>query len=57
MKRFLLASSSILLLGSITGFFLFVSPLSIVAVFCILLALLLMFGLGVATATGEGIAE
>ncbi len=53
MTRLLLGFSSALLLGTIGAFFLFVSPLSIGTAVCILLALLLMFGLGVATATTE----
>lgn len=47
MIRFLLASSGILLLGSMSAFFLFVSLLSIATVVWILVALMLMFGLGV----------
>jgi hypothetical protein len=51
MIRLLLASIGLLLLGSIGAFFLFVPLLSIVAVVCILLGLMLMFGLGVQVGT------
>jgi hypothetical protein len=47
MIRFLLAITGVLMLGSIAAFLLFVPLLSIVAVVSILLALLLMFGIGV----------
>jgi DnaK suppressor protein len=51
MIRFLLATSGILLLGSMGAFFLFVSLLSIAAVVGIVLALAFMFALGVEIAT------
>jgi hypothetical protein len=44
--RILLASAGVLFLGSIAAFFLFVSMLSIATVVLILIAPLLMFGLG-----------
>lgn len=46
MIRFLLASSVVLLLGSMSAFFLFVSLLSIATVAWILVGFMLMFGLG-----------
>lgn len=51
MLRLLLASIGLLLLGSMGAFFLFVPLLSIAAVVCILLGLMLMFGLGVQVGT------
>ena len=55
MLRFLMACIGLLLLGSIGAFFLFVPLLSIVAVVCLLLGLMLMFGLGVHVGTqGSG---
>jgi hypothetical protein len=51
MIRLLLASIGLLSLGSMGAFFLFVPLLSIVAVICILLGLMLMFGLGVQVGT------
>lgn len=51
MIRLLLASSGLALLGSLGAFFLFVPLLSIVAVVLLLLALMLMFGLGVQVGT------
>ena len=53
MMRFLLALSGVLLVGSISAFFLFVSLLSIATVVWILLALALMFGLGVEIAAAD----
>jgi hypothetical protein len=50
MQSFIVAFSGILLLGSTGAFFLYVSVLSIMAVVVILMALLLMFLLGVQAA-------
>ncbi len=47
MIRFLLASTGLLLLGSVGAFLLFVPLLSIVAVVFVVLSLMLMFGIGV----------
>jgi hypothetical protein len=52
MILFLLAVTGVLLLGSIAAFFLYVSLLSIGAVLSLLVAMLLMFGLGVGIASG-----
>ncbi len=51
-QRCLLASSGILLLGSIGAFVLFVPILSIVTVVTILVGLMLMFGIGVQVGRG-----
>ena len=51
MIRLLVATAGLLLLGSIGAFFLFVPLLSIAAVVCLLLGLMLMFGLGVQVGT------
>jgi hypothetical protein len=51
MIRLLVACIGLLLLGSIGAFFLFVPLLSIAAVVCLLLGLMLMFGLGVHVGT------
>jgi hypothetical protein len=47
MIRILLASLGVLFLGSIGAFLLFVPVLSLATVVCMLVALMLMFGLGV----------
>jgi hypothetical protein len=47
MIRLLVAAAGLVFLGSIGAFFLFVPLLSIVAAVCLILGLLLMFGLGV----------
>ncbi len=47
MLRLLLAGSGLLVVGSIGAFFLFVPLLSIAAAVCVLLGLIVMFGLGV----------
>ena len=52
MILFLLALTGVLLLGSIAAFFLYVSLLSIAAVVSLLVAMLLMFGLGAGIAMG-----
>jgi hypothetical protein len=49
--RFLLASSGLLFLGSMGAFFLFVPLLSVATVACILMGLMLMFGLGIQVGT------
>ena len=53
MIRFLLTTTVVLLLGSIGAFYLFVSPLSIAAVVTILVAVLLVFALGIGIATED----
>jgi hypothetical protein len=45
-QRIFLTSSGVLLLGCAAGFFLFVSPISILTVAFLMIALMLMFGLG-----------
>jgi len=45
-QRIFLASSGVLLLGSAAAFFLFVPPVSILTVAFLMIALMLMFGLG-----------
>ena len=49
--RLLIASTGALLVGSIGAFLLFVPVLSIATAVCILVGLLLMFGLGVQVGT------
>jgi hypothetical protein len=46
MMRIFLTASGVLLLGSISAFFLFVPVLSIATVICLVAGLMLMFGLG-----------
>jgi hypothetical protein len=51
MIRILLASSGLLFLVSLGAFFLFVPLLSLATVACMLVGLMLMFGLGVQVGT------
>lgn len=48
-----MTSSGLLLLGSAAAFFLFVPPISILSVAFLLIALMLMFGLGFQTGAQE----